>query len=106
LGIYIAEIQAPHPLTILGDEEQLYRLIANLVMNAIQHTPADGKVILRLLQEESTAVVQVQDTGIGIHLEHQRYLFDRFYRISSDRSRHTGGSGLGLTIASAIAKAH
>lgn len=102
----IPEIQAPHPLIVLGDEEQLYRLVANLVMNAIQYTPAGGKIILRLLQEESTAVIQVQDTGIGICLEHQQYLFDRFYRISSDRSRHTGGSGLGLTIASAIAKAH
>jgi len=104
--VLIPEIQAPHPLTVLGDEEQLYRLVANLVMNAIQYTPAGGKVILRLLKEESAAVIQVQDTGIGIRLEHQQYLFDRFYRVSSDRSRHTGGSGLGLTIASAIAKAH
>lgn len=104
--LLIPEIQAPHPLMVLGDEEQLYRLVANLVMNAIQYTPAGGKVILRLLQEESAAIIQVQDTGIGIRLEHQQYLFDRFYRVSSDRSRHTGGSGLGLTIASAIAKAH
>ncbi len=104
--VLIYEIQAPHPLMVLGDEEQLYRLVANLVMNAIQYTPAGGKVILQLLQEESAAVVQVQDTGIGIRLEHQQYLFDRFYRVSSDRSQRTGGSGLGLTIASAIAKAH
>ena len=104
--VLISEIQAPLPLIVSGDEEQLYRLVANLVMNAIQYTPAGGKVILRLLQEESAAVIQVQDTGIGIRFEHQQHLFDRFYRISSDRSRNTGGSGLGLTIALAIAKAH
>ena len=104
--VLISEIQAPLPLIVSGDEEQLYRLVANLVMNAIQYTPAGGKVILRLLQEESAAVIRVQDTGIGIRFEHQQHLFDRFYRISSDRSRNTGGSGLGLTIALAIAKAH
>lgn len=97
---------APQSLMVLGDEEQLYRLVANLVMNAIQHTLAGGKVILRLSKEESFALVQVQDTGVGIGFEHQQHIFDRFYRVSDDRSRQTGGSGLGLTIAQAIAKAH
>jgi signal transduction histidine kinase len=102
----ISEIQVSHLLVVLGEEEQLYRLIANLVMNAIQYTPADGKIILRLLQEQSFALIQVQDSGIGIGPEHQQHIFDRFYRVSSDRSRQTGGSGLGLAIAAAIAKTH
>jgi signal transduction histidine kinase len=104
--LLISEVQSQSPLMVLGDEEHLYRLVANLVMNAIQYTPAGGKVILRLLQEESFALVQVEDTGLGIGHKHQQHIFDRFYRVGDDRSRQTGGTGLGLTIAQAIAKAH
>lgn len=95
-----------HPVCVEGDEEQLFRLIANLVTNAIQYTPAGGKVFVRLIQDEHHAVVQVQDTGIGISAAHQTRIFDRFYRVNNDRSRHTGGAGLGLAIAQAIAHAH
>ncbi len=52
------------------------------------------------------AVIEVRDTGIGIPKPEQKRIFDRFYRVDSDRSRQTGGSGLGLTIAGAIAIAH
>jgi signal transduction histidine kinase len=91
---------------VLGEEEQLYRLIANLVTNAIQYTPKDGKVTISLKQEDQQALIQVQDTGIGIPASEQSRIFDRFYRVNSDRSRQTGGAGLGLAIAQAIAQAH
>ncbi|TAF31577.1 MAG: two-component sensor histidine kinase, partial [Oscillatoriales cyanobacterium] len=52
------------------------------------------------------ALIQVQDTGVGIAPAEQTRIFDRFYRVQSDRSRATGGAGLGLSIASAIAVAH
>jgi len=100
------DIQTRHPLYVLGDEEQLYRLTANLVMNAIQQTLAGGKVMLCLSQQDPFALVRVVDTGIGIADDHQQRIFDRFYRVSFDRSRQTGGSGLGLAIAQAIAQAH
>ena len=57
-------------------------------------------------KSENYAIVQVQDTGIGIAPEAQRHIFDRFYRVQVDRSRQTGGAGLGLAIAMAIAQAH
>ncbi len=98
-------IQVQYPLYVLGDEEQLYRLIANLINNAIQYTPRGGIKVL-LNRDDHHALVQVQDTGIGIAPEEQPRLFDRFYRVNRDRSRHTGGAGLGLAIASAIAQAH
>ena len=91
---------------VLGDEAQLYRLFSNVIVNAIQATPAQGKVTVRLSQDEEQVKVQVVDTGMGIALENQPYIFDRFYRINSDRSRHTGGSGLGLAIVKAIILAH
>lgn len=101
-----AQIKVSGTLEVLGDAEQLYRLVSNLVNNAIQYTPAGGEVTLILEQERHEALICVCDTGIGISTEEQIQIFERFYRVSSDRSRQTGGSGLGLAIASAIAQAH
>ncbi|GAB1543292.1 ATP-binding protein [Scytonema sp. NUACC21] len=101
-----SEIHAKQPLQVVGDEDQIYRLISNLIVNGIQYTMPDGEVTVILNSENYYAVIQVQDTGIGIPSQEQKRIFDRFYRVNSDRSRSTGGSGLGLAIALAIVKAH
>lgn len=101
-----AEVQTLESLPILGDEEQLYCLISNLIGNAIQYTPAGGQVKILLNWIDHQARLQVQDTGVGISAEDQARIFDRFYRVNADRSRNTGGAGLGLSIAQAIAQAH
>ncbi|WP_346293699.1 two-component system sensor histidine kinase RppB [Sphaerothrix gracilis] len=102
-------------LVVVGNEEHLYQLVFNIVSNALQHTPAGGKVSIRLQQtvrkmfpegERNQAVVTVEDTGVGIAPEDQTKIFDRFYRVEKARSRQSGGSGLGLSIALAIAQAH
>jgi signal transduction histidine kinase len=98
--------QTPKPLEILGDEDQLYRLLSNLVANAITYTPPQGQVTLHLHQERHHAVIQVQDTGIGMTPQDRSRVFDRFYRVNQDRSRQSGGTGLGLAIAHAITEAH
>ena len=100
------QMLSPEPLYVRGNEEQLYRLVSNLMVNAIQSTPPEGKVTVVLDQSEEYALIQVQDTGIGIAPEDQSQIFDRFYRVHKDRSRQTGGSGLGLAIAQAIARTH
>ncbi|KAI9130085.1 two-component system sensor histidine kinase RppB [Acaryochloris sp. CCMEE 5410] len=102
----LTDVQVDQPLWVNGDEAQLYRLVFNLVINAIQYTPEGGKVTLALDQQDQQAVIQVQDTGVGIVPEYQAKIFDRFYRVDSDRNRQTGGSGLGLAIASAISQTH
>ena len=94
------------PVLIKGNEEQIYRLVLNVVSNALQYTPENGKVLICLKQVEGKALIVVKDTGIGIALEEQRRIFDRFYRSDKGRSRRSGGSGLGLSIAQAIAHAH
>jgi signal transduction histidine kinase len=94
------------PLYVMGNEEQLYRLITNLIINAIQYSMPEGLVIVRLLKQDQAAILQIQDFGIGIAPKEQTRIFDRFYRVNRDRSRHTGGAGLGLAITQAIVKAH
>jgi signal transduction histidine kinase len=71
-----------------------------------QHTPVGGRVTLILDSAAGHALIQVQDTGTRIAPSEQAPIFDRFCRVNSDRSRHTGGAGLGLPIALAIATAH
>ncbi|UBF30281.1 cell wall metabolism sensor histidine kinase WalK (plasmid) [Kovacikia minuta CCNUW1] len=102
----MTEVLSHQPVTVFGDEDQLYRLVANLVTNAIQYTCKGGKITIRLNKDEKHALLQVQDTGIGIPEAEQTRIFDRFYRVNSDRSRAQGGSGLGLAIAQAIAQTH
>jgi signal transduction histidine kinase len=94
------------PLHVRGNEEQLYRLVSNLIINGIQATPNGGKVTVILRRSEQDALIQIQDTGIGIAPEDLSRIFDRFYRVHKDRSRQTGGSGLGLEIAQTLARSH
>jgi signal transduction histidine kinase len=100
------DIRVAQFLEVVGDCEQLYRLVSNLIINAIQYTPKGEKVTVILEPSNHQAIIQVQDTGIGIAISEQKRIFDRFYRVHSDRSRHTGGAGLGLAIAMVIVQNH
>lgn len=98
-------LNAPSPVVVAGDASRLRRLLLNLVENAIKYTP-EGKVEIAVRRADAQAIITVSDTGIGIAPEHLEYIFERFYRVDPDRSRETGGSGLGLSICAAIAHAH
>lgn len=102
----VAEIQSHKPLYIFADEDQIYRLVSNLVVNAIQYTSSGGCITLRLESGERYAIIEVRDTGIGIAYDHLAHVFDRFYRVNNDRSRQTGNAGLGLSIALAIVETY
>lgn len=100
------DIRVQTSVKVMGNEEQLYRMVFNLVANAINYTPGGGQVTIILDYRDSQALIKVKDTGIGIASEDRSKIFERFYRVKSDRSRSTGGSGLGLPIAKAIAESH
>lgn len=100
------QIKSSKPIKIIGDRQKIYRLVANLATNAIQYTPPGGQVVVVLKEEHQDAIICVRDTGIGISKTEQKHIFDRFYRVDKARSRSQGGSGLGLSIAQAIAQAH
>jgi two-component system, OmpR family, Ni(II)-sensor and/or redox sensor kinase NrsS len=91
---------------LLGNESQLYRLVSNLITNAIKYTPANGHVEISLSASKRYASISIKDTGIGIPHAEQPRVFDRFYRVNSDRSSKAGGTGLGLAIARTIALRH
>jgi heavy metal sensor kinase len=92
--------------TVLGDEPSLRRLLLVLLDNAIKYTPPGGRVSVSLSAAGTGVVVEVRDTGIGIPAADLPRIFERFYRAAKDRSRNTGGAGLGLSIARWIAGEH
>lgn len=93
-------------LWVGGNAEALRRLVAILIDNAIKYTPEHGVVRMHVGNSDGKAYVEVVDAGIGIAEADLPYIFDRFYRADSARSRDSGGFGLGLSIANWIAKAH
>jgi two-component system phosphate regulon sensor histidine kinase PhoR len=91
---------------VLGDRERLRQVLTNLVDNAVKNTEAGGSVVLRTVLERDHCRIEVQDTGCGIAPEHRDRIFERFYRVDTDRSREVGGTGLGLAIVKHIVEAH
>ncbi len=100
------EFTAQGSFTLHGDAERLRQVFYNLLDNAIKYTPESGQVTVRLEQQDQSARVTIQDTGIGIPAEHLQHVFERFYRVDKARTRAEGGTGLGLSIAESIVKAH
>jgi two-component system OmpR family sensor kinase len=97
----------PHgPVIVPGDESRLRQVVANLLTNARVHTAAGTPVTVSLGRELNAAEVIVADEGDGMEPDVARRVFERFYRADSSRSRDRGGSGLGLSIVSAVAEAH
>ena len=91
---------------VWADRERLAQLVSNLVSNAIKFTPAGGRVTARSFVEDGSAVIEVEDTGIGIPEAEQERLFQRFFRSSTATEQAIPGTGLGLVISKAIAEAH
>lgn len=83
-----------------ADEDRTVQVLTNLVVNAIRHTPVDGKIRISAGLVNHEVQISVRDNGMGIPSEHLAHIFDRFYRVDKSRSRRAGGgSGIGLTIA-------
>ena len=91
-------------VTIMADRNRLKQVLVNLIDNAIKFTPCGGRVTVSVLANQTTAVLSVADTGVGIAPEHHERIFERSYRVMGmDR---IAGAGLGLAIAKSICTAH
>jgi heavy metal sensor kinase len=104
-GIEI-DLSALRKAVILGDRARLKQIIVNLLDNAIRFTPPGGCVTLHTASDDSGAVLEISDTGIGIPAASIAQVFDRFFRVDAARSREDGGAGLGLSIVKSICAAH
>lgn len=95
----------PEHIQIQANPTQLAQVAANLIENALNYT-TEGRVDVTLEERESVLKAEVKDTGLGIAIEHQPRIWERFYRVDKGRSRSTGGTGLGLSIVRNIIEAH
>ena len=94
------------PVTMTGSDILIYRLVYNLVENAIKYNHPEGKVTVTACQKEKRVILSVADTGSGIPGELRERVFEPFFRVDKSRSRELGGVGLGLALVHEIVKAH
>ena len=100
--LFIPDPQLPN---IMGEQNQLSRLINNLVSNATRYTK-DGSITIKTYQQETYVVLMIEDTGVGIDAEDMEHIFERFYRGKNVRQSNIHGTGLGLAIVQEIVDIH
>ncbi len=91
---------------VVGDRDKITQVLINLGFNSIRYGKQGGTTNYKLSDTGEKIIVEVMDNGIGIPLQHQNRIFERFYRVDAHRNRETGGSGLGLSICKHIIDAH
>ena len=99
-------LSANGPVIVSGDDTRLRQVLGNLVRNALVHTPQSSPIEIAVTTENSVGRISVADHGPGLASEDMSRIFEPFYRADPSRSRDSGGSGLGLSIVSAVVTAH
>lgn len=92
--------------TVYADEDRIQQVLMNLIDNAIKYTSQGGSIVISAGETNGFVTVSIKDTGVGIPLQDQERIFERFYRVDKDRSSGKGGRGLGLAIAKHIIDGH
>jgi two-component system OmpR family sensor kinase len=95
----------PTPI-VLGDHDQLLRVVRNLITNSAVHTAPGRPILVRTFTDAGGAVITVADGGPGLPPAQAAHVFERFWRADKARTRARGGTGLGLSIVAAIVRAH
>ncbi|MGB3351287.1 MAG: HAMP domain-containing sensor histidine kinase [Mycobacterium sp.] len=104
--IRVEIFDGPGTPEVLGDEARLRQVLSNLVANALQHTPENAGVTVRVGTDGDSSVLEVCDEGPGMGPDDAQRIFERFYRADSSRARASGGTGLGLSIVDSLVYAH
>lgn len=99
-------VSTPESLAVTGDAERLHQVFAALLHNALVYTPLESPIEVNAAVSGDLVVIDIVDHGPGMDAESQAHAFERFYRGDPSRSRHSGGSGLGLSISKSIVEAH
>lgn len=103
---HIQLVQTCEPVSMMGSDILIYRLVYNLVENAIKYNRMDGTVTVLVTEENDCTCIRVEDTGNGIPEELKGRVFDPFFRVDKSRSRALGGVGLGLALVHEIVRVH
>ncbi|MFJ8099260.1 two-component system histidine kinase PnpS [Lysinibacillus sp. NPDC096212] len=91
---------------VMGDANRIIQIVTNLITNAITYSPENTIVTIRLKENETYGILEIEDQGIGIEKNEIARVFERFYRVDRARSRNSGGTGLGLAIVKHLVEAH
>ncbi len=94
------------PVYVKGDEDAIYRVIYNLMDNALKFTPDDGEITLGVAKKDDKAVVYVKNTGQGVSKKDAGHIFERFYKTDKSRGENKKGVGIGLYLVKSIVNAH
>ncbi|OBI24106.1 two-component sensor histidine kinase [Mycobacterium sp. E2497] len=105
-NIAMEVLDGPGTPEVLGDEPRIRQVLSNLIANALQHTPTNADVTVRVGTAGDDAVLEVADRGPGMTEQDASRVFERFYRTDSSRARASGGTGLGLSIVDSLVRAH
>jgi signal transduction histidine kinase len=105
-GVRLKVCVQPGDLAVQADPERVHQVVANLLDNAVRHSPPDGRVWVSAHQDGGVTTIAVADEGPGIPAHEAERVFERFYRTDEARSARAGGTGLGLAIARWIVDAH
>lgn len=106
-GIELIAPETPdRDIQLICDAEKIYQVFLNLIDNAVKYSESGAQVQVSAHETASEVVVEIKDNGLGIPEEDLPHLFERFYRVDKNRSRATGGSGLGLSISKQIVDMH
>lgn len=105
-GLGLTYEPSPSLPCVVGDRDALEEVFTNLLSNAIAYTPSGGEIKVTQGKRGDYVCVDVSDTGVGIPPEAIPKIFDRFYRVKDERTRHVVGTGLGLPIVKGIVEAH
>ena len=99
-------VDIPATLSIEADIDKFKQLVINIISNSIKYSNYGGNITVSFVSDNSKKLLTFRDNGIGISEEHLPYIFERFYRADSSRTRKTGGTGIGLAVVKSIADAH
>jgi len=105
-GAHTFELELEGEVDVVGESDRIAQVIANLFSNAIKYSPEGGVVNVRARGIGASVRVEVTDSGVGIPLDQQRRIFEKFFRVDSTSTRRIGGTGLGLALSRDIIEAH
>jgi PAS domain S-box-containing protein len=105
-GIQLKLDPLPDLPPVIANKQNMEEVLSNLITNAINYTPGEGKITVAARPEKHHLCISVSDTGLGIAEEELGRIFDRFYRVKNDKTRYIIGTGLGLPIVKSIVEAH